>query len=107
MNDSTTAASAPEELIRNIQKLMDEVEAVVARSQGESDGDLAPTLEALEDRLALARERVGGVFRTAREKIALGARRADETIRDHPYRSAAVALGLGVLLGVLIRRTAD
>lgn len=32
------------------------------------------------------------------------ARRADETIRSHPYESLGVAFGIGVLLGALIRR---
>ena len=32
------------------------------------------------------------------------ARKADETIRAHPYESLGVAFGIGVLIGALIRR---
>jgi ElaB/YqjD/DUF883 family membrane-anchored ribosome-binding protein len=32
------------------------------------------------------------------------AKKADETIRSHPYESLGVAFGIGVLLGALIRR---
>lgn len=35
------------------------------------------------------------------EKAVAGARAADTVIRDHPYQSIGVALGVGVLLGVL------
>jgi ElaB/YqjD/DUF883 family membrane-anchored ribosome-binding protein len=37
---------------------------------------------------------------TARE----AAKKADDTIRTHPYESLAVAFGVGVLLGALCRR---
>lgn len=32
------------------------------------------------------------------------ARKADLTIRSHPYESIAIAFGVGVLLGVVLRR---
>jgi ElaB/YqjD/DUF883 family membrane-anchored ribosome-binding protein len=32
------------------------------------------------------------------------ARKADETIRAHPYESLGVAFGIGVLIGALVRR---
>ena len=38
------------------------------------------------------------------ETAKIAARKADETIRAHPYESVGVAFGLGVLLGVLLRR---
>lgn len=35
-------------------------------------------------------------------KVAL--KKADDTIRSHPYESVGIAFGVGVLLGVLLRR---
>jgi ElaB/YqjD/DUF883 family membrane-anchored ribosome-binding protein len=32
------------------------------------------------------------------------ARKADETIRTHPYQSIGVAFGIGLLLGIVLRR---
>ena len=32
------------------------------------------------------------------------AKRADNVIRDHPYESIGVAFGIGLLVGVLVRR---
>jgi ElaB/YqjD/DUF883 family membrane-anchored ribosome-binding protein len=41
----------------------------------------------------------------ARKSVVAGARYTDETIRTHPYQSLAIALGVGVLVGALIRRS--
>ncbi|HVU33423.1 MAG TPA: hypothetical protein VHE61_08305 [Opitutaceae bacterium] len=32
------------------------------------------------------------------------AKRVDDTIREHPYESIGIALGVGILLGALLRR---
>jgi ElaB/YqjD/DUF883 family membrane-anchored ribosome-binding protein len=93
-----------EELISNIQKLMAEVESVIATG-GESATEAATSrLAALQDRFSTASEAVQGYYRTAKKKVTAGAEAADETIRSHPYESLAVALGVGVLLGALLRR---
>jgi len=33
-----------------------------------------------------------------------GAKTADKTIRDHPYQSIGIAVGVGLLIGVLVAR---
>lgn len=38
------------------------------------------------------------------ETAKAAAKKADETIRAHPYESIGIALGVGVLLGLLLRR---
>ncbi len=47
--------------------------------------------------LAAARESCDSL----QEKTAAGVRAADAAIRDHPYQSLGIALGVGVLIGVL------
>ncbi len=37
---------------------------------------------------------------TARDR----ARAVDKTVRDHPYQTAGIAVGLGLLIGALIQR---
>lgn len=44
------------------------------------------------------------IYGVARKKVVSGARQADDAIRSHPYESLAIALGVGVLLGALIKR---
>jgi ElaB/YqjD/DUF883 family membrane-anchored ribosome-binding protein len=94
--------ASADELMKNIQSLMAEVEALVAGAGGAAeDGTL---LQNLQDRFSDVSERVRSQYRNAQKKVVAGARAADETIRSHPYESLAVALGVGVLLGALLRR---
>jgi len=44
------------------------------------------------------------MIQRAEEKAVERAKAADRVIRDHPYQTIGLAFGLGVLLGVLIRR---
>lgn len=91
----------PEQLIEHISRLMAEAEAMIAGPVAEqSNGRLADIRERLES----ARERLTDVYGQARKKVVAGAKYTDETIRTYPYQSLAVALGVGVLLGALIRR---
>jgi len=102
MNHRTeTHPESPEQLIKNIQKLMEEVEAVVSKSGSGSESN---GLAALQDRFSTAKTKVQGYYKIARQKVLDGAEVADDTIRSHPYESLAVALGVGVLLGALLRR---
>jgi len=111
MSERTKSSSAShppsaEELMKNIQSLMAEVEALVAGAGGGSEGggEDGSLLQHLQDRFSDVSEKVRGQYRNAQKKVVAGARAADETIRSHPYESLAVALGVGVLLGALLRR---
>ena len=55
-------------------------------------------------RLETALERGKETWDTAMESAAEGAKAADECIREHPYQSIGVALGVGALLGYLLSR---
>jgi ElaB/YqjD/DUF883 family membrane-anchored ribosome-binding protein len=104
--ESHTAASTPEELLQNIHQLMNEVEALIAQPGASSD-EAGSKLDQLRNRLNGATEKLQDAYQNARKKITAGARQADETIRSHPYQSLAIALGVGVLLGAVIRRSRD
>jgi ElaB/YqjD/DUF883 family membrane-anchored ribosome-binding protein len=95
---------SPEQLIKNIQKLMDEVEATIAKSTDGSASAVGDKLTALQDRFSDAKTKVQGYYKVAKQRVVDGAQAADDTIRSHPYESLAVALGVGVLLGALLRR---
>jgi ElaB/YqjD/DUF883 family membrane-anchored ribosome-binding protein len=44
------------------------------------------------------------IVQRAEEKAAERARAADKVVRDHPYQTIGIALGVGVLVGFLARR---
>jgi ElaB/YqjD/DUF883 family membrane-anchored ribosome-binding protein len=49
-------------------------------------------------------EEVKGMIQRAQEKAVDRAKAADKVIRDNPYQTIGLAFGLGLLIGVLIRR---
>ncbi len=101
MKNRTSTHESTDAVIENLRSLIAEAEKIL------NEGAAEPASEALADlkaRLEDARHRAEELYQDARKKVVAGARQADETIRAHPYESLAIALGVGVLLGALLRR---
>ncbi len=92
----------PEQIIEHISRLMAEAEAMLA---GPVTEQVSGKITDLKDRLTDAREKMGDMYSRARRNVIAGAKYTDETIREYPYYSMAVALGVGLLVGVLLRRS--
>jgi ElaB/YqjD/DUF883 family membrane-anchored ribosome-binding protein len=100
-HENSTTAETPEQLIEHISRLMAEAEAMIAGPVADhSQGRMAE----IKDRLESARDRLNRVYTAARTNVVAGARYTDETIRAYPYQALGIALGVGVLLGMLIGR---
>jgi ElaB/YqjD/DUF883 family membrane-anchored ribosome-binding protein len=72
---------------------------------------LAATAHVAEEKVVEARKRLGAAidkgkeaWNNVQEKAVAGAKATDQVIRDNPYKSLGVALGVGVLIGYLLRR---
>lgn len=100
-HDTGTTAETPEQLIEHISRLMAEAEAMITGPVAEQAGT---RLSEVKDRLQEARERLGDMYGRARQNVVAGAKYADDTIREYPYYSLGIALGVGVLLGALLRQ---
>ncbi|PTY08218.1 hypothetical protein DB347_01140 [Opitutaceae bacterium EW11] len=96
-----TESQAAEEMLEQLRSLIAEAERVVNNGVTETSSNIVADLR---DRLQAGLEKLNDYYGGARDKVVAGARRTDETIRAHPYESLAVALGVGVLIGALIRR---
>ncbi len=55
-------------------------------------------------RLAAALERAKEIAGNVRDKAVEGAKAADEAVREHPYQSIAIGVGVGAILGYLVAR---
>lgn len=93
-----------EALISNISQLMLEAEEMLNES----------TSHHAEEKIALLRSGNGGRDRrlvekyiSAKESVASFARQTDRAIRACPYEAVAVALGVGVIVGVTLGRRSD
>ena len=96
--ENLTAENAPlEKLAEDVSLLMQDAEALVKASGGNLSEATRVQLEATLARIKTRGERL-------KHQALAGARATDRVIRQHPYQSMGVALGLGVLVGVLLRR---
>ncbi|MDB6128379.1 MAG: hypothetical protein JWM35_2275 [Verrucomicrobia bacterium] len=92
---------------KNAQAVLAELEATLAAAEeiiANSSGEDPGMIESLRERCVVAREKLAGYYVTARDTLVAGAQSADDTIRDNPYRSLAVAAGVGVVLGFFLNR---
>lgn len=66
-------------------------------STSPSDGLHVETADKIVDELKAIIQRV-------EKKTVEGAKVADRVVRDHPYATIGIAIGLGLLIGILARR---
>lgn len=100
-NPTDVQAPTPEQLVNELRSLVTEAEKILGQSE---PAHSQVTLAALRERCEAAQQRFTDLYGEAKKKASAGAKYADETIRENPYQSLAIAAGLGVLLGILIGR---
>lgn len=101
MKNNQATAHTPKELLHEMQALVGEAQTMMADSLSEHSAEAIDNLRA---RFGAAQERFAEVYAGAKKKVVAGARYTDTTIRANPYQSLAIALGVGVLVGVLVGR---
>ncbi len=82
------------------EHLMEDAEALLAATAHVAEEKVVEARQ----RLAAAIEKGRETWHTVREKAAAGARATDQVIRDNPYKALGIALGVGAIIGYLLRR---
>ena len=100
-NKSDPAAQTPNDLLEDLRSLVADAEKMMGDSLSEHSAD---AISALRARFETAQERLGEFYSGARQRVVAGAKCTDEAIRANPYQSLAIALGAGLLVGVLLGR---
>lgn len=98
----TAEAQSPEDLCNDLRSLVADAEKILAGSTTEING--SDDSVTLRERMAEARDRITGYYDTARRNVVAGAKFTDRSIRTNPYQSVAIAVGAGVLIGLLLGR---
>jgi ElaB/YqjD/DUF883 family membrane-anchored ribosome-binding protein len=88
-----------------------EIQASAANLAEDAQELLAATANVAETKVIEARKRLAAALERGKEAwgqaqdyAVAQAKAADEVIRDHPYQSIGIALGVGALLGLLMSR---
>jgi ElaB/YqjD/DUF883 family membrane-anchored ribosome-binding protein len=90
----------PEAVRHDAHTLMEDARAMIEATANIADERIAEARE----RLSAAVERGKLTYTRVKERAIEGAKAADETIRTHPYHTAGITFGIGVLIGVLVAR---
>ena len=101
MKNNQATAHTPKELLAELQTLVAEAEKMMGDSLAEHSED---AISALRSRVGAAQERFDDIYEGAKKKVVAGAKYTDTTIRENPYQALAIALGVGLLVGVLLGR---
>src|SRR5436309_1289037 len=96
-----TPAQTPQELLTDLRNLVVEAERMAADSVTERSRE---AFDSIRERFGSAQTRLSDLYDGTRKKVAAGVHYTDETIREKPYQTLAVAAGVAVLVGVLLGR---
>jgi len=101
MKNNKQSAQSPQDILDELHSLVADAEKMVGDSVSEHSED---AISALRSRYEAAQERLSDAYDRTKKKVVAGAKYADETIRENPYQSVAVAAGVGLVVGLLIGR---
>jgi ElaB/YqjD/DUF883 family membrane-anchored ribosome-binding protein len=90
----------PDALRHDAHTLVEDAEALLEATKEIVDQNVKVAREQLYEAIERSREAYGSL----QKKALQGARMADNTIHEHPYQTAFVALGVGAMLGILFSR---
>ncbi len=95
-----TTYEANQKLTSDLNQVLRDAEELLKATAG-SAGE---NVKEAHSRLASALESAKATCERVKEKTVEAAKATDHVIREHPYQSIGVALGVGVLIGVLVGR---
>ena len=93
----TTEDLPTERLVEDLMKLVYDAEDLVKAAGGQ-------LVEQRKEQLTTTLDRLKASCANIQASASASARATERLIRRHPYPSVGVALGLGLLLGVLLKR---
>ena len=95
-----TTEQTNEKLVSDLKSVSADAEELLNATAGHAGDKITEARK----RLSAALEAAKATCQRLEEKTIAAAKATDRCIREHPYESIGVAFGLGVLIGVLLRR---
>ena len=94
----------PEQLVSDFKALMSDAEALIKATAGQEDDMIASIRSKALETLSSAKESLSNTEDAFTEKVKLAAEGADDFVHRNPWEAIGVAAGLGLLIGLFIRR---
>jgi ElaB/YqjD/DUF883 family membrane-anchored ribosome-binding protein len=102
--DNTNARAARERVATDLKTLASDAEALLRATADDASDKAKEARARLTAAVEKAKETCADLQERTVETAKEVAKKTDDTIRAHPYESIAVAFGVGILLGALLRR---
>ena len=94
----------PEQLLGDFKALMADAEALIKATASHEDGAIATIRSKALDTLSNAKENLSNLEGSITDKAKVVAEGADDFVHRNPWEAVGVAAGLGLLIGLLMRR---
>lgn len=94
------ANETKDKILTDLKRVVEDSEELLVDSAGVVGEKAVEFRERLSRKLDAAR----ATCRRLEEKTKQGAKATDKVIREHPYQSLGVALGVGIVIGLLLKR---
>lgn len=102
--ENSASRLARERVMADLKALAADAEALLRATADDASDKTKEVRERLHAALENARSTCADLQERGVASAKEAAKKADDTIRAHPYESLAVAFGVGLLLGALFRR---
>jgi ElaB/YqjD/DUF883 family membrane-anchored ribosome-binding protein len=97
---NTSHFETPQAIRHDADTLVADAQALVAATAEIADEKVS----AARERLTAALENGQEIYQSMRNRVVASAKAADEVVRENPYRMIGVSFGVGVLIGLLLKR---
>jgi len=92
------------QLVSDFKALMADAEALIKATTGQEDGVIGAIRSKTLETLSSAKENLSAAQGPLTDKAKVVAESADEFVHRNPWEAVGVAAGLGLLIGLFIRR---
>ncbi len=99
-----SSSSGADQLIGEFKALMADAEALIKATEDHPDGAIASIRTKALETIAGAKESLSGIEGRLEDKAKELATGADDFVHRNPWEAVGVAAGLGLLIGLFIRR---
>jgi ElaB/YqjD/DUF883 family membrane-anchored ribosome-binding protein len=98
-----TARESKEKLVKDFQSVIADTEELMKFVSNEGGGKAQALRDKLDRNLKLAKDYLHDVEGSVVDKSRVAARVTDEYVHENAWRTVGLAIGVGILIGFLIR----